>query len=251
MPPTPLLGRERLWPTVVVSLAVHAALIALVLCEAPAAAVDLNQKPIVARLVRLGEEAGRGAPPAQGGARRRPRPPRPPPPAPPPPAPAPPAPTRRAGAMAPPKAEPAKPAPRVASTRRAATGGGLASALSRGSSKQETEYGSPDGDPRGDADQGEAGDQYLALVTRALQDTTSCPPRSPTASGSTSARPCSSSSSPTAGSRAGSSSTAAGTASSTPRSSRRVRSARLPPPPPEWRERYRAQGLGRADRPTS
>ena len=57
IPVTTALGRrDRLWPAALASAAVHAALIVWALLRVPAPAIDLEQKPIVAKLVRLGEK---------------------------------------------------------------------------------------------------------------------------------------------------------------------------------------------------
>lgn len=175
MPPSPLLGRrERLWPTLAVSLALHAAFVGFVVWQRAPAPLDLNQKPIVARLVKRGELR-----PKEYLPRKEAAPPPGPPPAPEPtPAPAPqpkPAPAPSPAAMPPPRAAPAKPqpAPKPAPSRappaRASGGGGLAGVMSR-MQQEEKSYGNPEGDPLGDSEVGE-GDPYLALVTRSLQDT--------------------------------------------------------------------------------
>src|SRR5512132_4240933 len=52
---SPLLTRrERLWPVVIASLVIHAGLIVAAIVHRPPPPIDLQQKPIVARLVRLG-----------------------------------------------------------------------------------------------------------------------------------------------------------------------------------------------------
>jgi colicin import membrane protein len=250
MPPSPLLGRrERLWPTIAVSLLVHAVVVGAMLWRHPVTLVDLNQKPIVARLVRLGETRPKEFLPRKDAA---------PPPGPvaaTPPAPEPPkaAPPPKADALPPPKAAPAKPAAAAPKVARAEPqqrpgGGGLASALSR-ISKEQKVYGSPDGDARGDADEGEAGDQYLALVTRALQETYNLPatisdkerlhlratvvlfiePDGRIARHQFESR--------------------SGNPMFDSALERAIRDARLPPPPAEMRARYRTQGLAVLYRP--
>lgn len=279
MPQSALVGRhERLWPMIAVSVAAHALFIALAAWRQPPAILDLNQKPIVARLARYGElrpkqnlprkEAspppgppGPPAPPVVAAPPTPPPAPAPPPKAAPAPAPAPvakaatpPAPAK-ADSMPPPKAAPAKPqpAPKVAQERPPGTsggasgGGGLASAMSRVEHDQKI-YGSPDGDPRGDAEDGE-GDAYLALVTRALQETYNLP-----ATISDRERmhlratvvlfiePDGKISRYEFESRSGNP-TFDGALEAA------VRGARLPPPPAERRERYRSQGLAVLYRP--
>jgi colicin import membrane protein len=110
-------------------------------------------------------------------------------------------------------------------------------------------YGSPDGDARGDADQGEAGDQYLALVTRALQDTYVLPSTISDrerlhlrATVLLFIEPDGKITRWQFVDRSGNGVFDAALEQA-------VRSARLPPPPPEWRERYRAQGLAVVYRP--
>src|SRR5512144_2503406 len=98
---TALGRRDRFWPAVLVSAAVHVALAGWGITRRPAPEIDLNQKPIVARLVRLGQKRPEEYLPRKEAA---------PPPAPPAPAAAPvlPAPVLPAPAR---PAAPAKPAP--------------------------------------------------------------------------------------------------------------------------------------------
>lgn len=241
MPATPLLGRrERLWPTVAVSLALHCAFIGTALwAGSRKAEIDLDQKPIVARLVRQGELRPKELLPRKEAT--PPPAPREPDPAPAPtPAPAPPAPAKVAAptpAAAPRPAAPAKPGP-----AKSGTGNALASAMSR-VEKDQPVYGDPDGHPLGDADEGEAGDQYLALVSRALQESYVLPT-------TISERdrmhlkavvvlyiePDGRISRHEFESRSGSAMFDAAL-------ERAIQSARLPPPPPERRAQYRSQGL--------
>jgi len=152
--------RDRIWPAVVVSLALHAAVMAAA-AGRRGPTLDLTQKPIVARLVRLGEARPKELLP------RKEAPPAPPtaPPAPvasaPPPASAP---TVAPSAKA--VASPSATARPAAERSGPARGNRLASVLSE--MKQELQAGSPDGDPLGDSAEGE-GDQYLALVVRQLR----------------------------------------------------------------------------------
>jgi colicin import membrane protein len=165
--PSALSRRDRLWPAVATSAAAHVVLIAWAIVRAPPPAIDLEQKPIVAKLVRLGEKRPEQFLPRKDAA--------PPPPAPAPPAavpvlaaappkPAAPSPTAK---PAPPRAAPAPapPTPQPA-TRPGAT---LSSILSKVQKQQdERRWGDPSGDAAGDSDTGE-GDQYLAQVHRALR----------------------------------------------------------------------------------
>jgi colicin import membrane protein/protein TonB len=157
--------RDRLWPAVSASVLVHAVLVGWAAIRAPSPAIDLEQKPIHAKLVRLGEKR-----PEQWLPRKE----APPPPAPaarPSPAPvtAPAAPAKPATPS--PAARPAPaPAPAPASAVPGKPGGtSLASILSKVQRQvDEQRWGDPDGSPAGDSDTAE-GDQYSALVDRALR----------------------------------------------------------------------------------
>jgi colicin import membrane protein len=157
---TALGRRDRFWPAVLASAALHVALAAWGITRRPAAEIDLDQKPIVARLVRLGEKRPEEFLPRKEA---------------PPPAPAPPAP---AAAPVLPHAQPAKPAapapaappPKPAAGSTGRSGTTLASVLSKvqRDADQERRWGSPDGDPAGDSETGSEGDRYIALVERAI-----------------------------------------------------------------------------------
>ncbi len=232
---TALGRRDRLWPAILVSAALHVALAAWGISRRPAPEIDLNQKPIVARLVRLGEKRPQEYLPRKEAA---------PPPAPPAPAAAPvlPAPATAARPAKPaPGAPPARPAP--SSTGRSGTT--LASVLSKVQRQQaEEQWGDPDGDPAGDSDTGSEGDRYLALVRRELTANYVLPKTisqteklhlaatvvlvidaSGRISGHTFER------------RSGNSAYDAAL-------ERAIQSSRLPPPPPALRERFRSVGLG-------
>ncbi len=232
---TALGRRDRLWPAILVSAALHVALAAWGISRRPAPEIDLNQKPIVARLVRLGEKRPQEYLPRKEAA---------PPPAPPAPAAAPvlPAPAIAAKPARPaPGAPPPKPAP--SSTGRSGTT--LASVLSKVQKDVEQErWGSPDGDPAGDSETGTEGDRYLALATRELQSNYILPKTiSQTESlhlaatvvllidasgrivGHTFER-------------------RSGNPAYDSALERAVQSSKLPPPPPALRERFRTQGLG-------
>lgn len=178
LPASSLLRRERLWPTMLVSLVVHVAAVVLLFVGRPPPPLDLGQQPIRVRPVRLGEKRpDHMLPRKQEGL---------PPPAPvaapvataPRPAPAsaaPPAPSKVAAGTAP---SVAKPSPAVArgAAAGARTAGGrdaLAQVISRFEST--APEGSPDGDPLGTESDGDVGDRYLAQVTRALQETYTLP----------------------------------------------------------------------------
>jgi colicin import membrane protein/protein TonB len=165
---TALRRKDRLWPTVTFSAAAHAALIVWVLVRVPAPTIDLDQKPIVAKLVRLGPKK----PPEYLPRKEAPPPPAPAEAAPTPvAAPAPAAPAAPIAAIA--KADP-KPAPPKAQSPNPgkATGNPLSSVLSKvraSAAKEEPQYGDPDGDPLGDSEEGSEGDKYIALVKREIQ----------------------------------------------------------------------------------
>jgi colicin import membrane protein/protein TonB len=161
IPVASALGRpHRLWPAVAVSAAAHALLVSWALARRPPPPIDLEQKPIIARLVRLGEKRPEELLPRKEA---------------PAPAPAPPAPVAVPVAAAPP-ARPAAPAPAAAPPKPAPpsstgkSGTTLASVLSRVQRDADQErYGAPDGDALGDSDSGSEGDRYIALVDRAIK----------------------------------------------------------------------------------
>ncbi len=248
---SPLLSRrERLWPLVLVSLAVHAALMAFAVVHRPPPLVDLQQKPIEARLVRLGEKRPESWLPRKELASPEPAPaPTPPPQA----VPAPVAKPQPAPVAVPVlKPKPAvaprpKPAPRASGR-----GDVLSSVLSRvrrDKALDEKVYGDPGGDPSGDASEGAPGDRYLALVERALRDSYVLPATISErdrmhlkatvvlyldADGSVLRY--------TFESRSGNPAFDAAL-------ERAIRAARLPPPPADLRGRYRNEGLGVLYRP--
>jgi colicin import membrane protein len=164
---TALRRRDRLWPAVTFSAVAHAALLVWVMVRVPPPTIDLDQKPIVAKLVRLGPKKPpeylprKEAPPPPAPAQAAPTPVA---------APAPAAPAAPIAAIA--KADP-KPAPPKAQSPNPgkATGNSLASVLSKvraSAAKEEPQYGDPDGDPLGDSEEGSEGDRYLAVVDREL-----------------------------------------------------------------------------------
>jgi colicin import membrane protein len=246
-----LMRRERLWPLVAVSLALHVGLGAAALLHRPPPQIDLGQKPIVAKLVRLGEKRPQNLLP------RKEEPPAPPAPSP---APAPPvaepkpaAPTQ-APKVAVPSAKPA-PAPAPKPAARPSPGGRdvLASVLSRvkrDKAHDEPVYGDPNGDPSGDSSEGSEGDQYLALVRRALRESYVAPLTIPErerirlraivvlyidGDGKILRHELN---------------TPSGNSAFDAALERAVRGARLPPPPQQYRQRFRTEGLAITSTPS-
>ena len=160
---SPLAAPDRLWPAVAVSVVAHLVLFAGAVAARPPVLESASQRPIAARLIRLGQERPKELLP-----RKEVEPPAAEPAASPaPPQPGPPAPTTRA---APGKAAASKP---PAPAAKGAPSEGPRSAGSRLSSvvsqlSQEIREGSPSGDPLGESSTAE-GDQYLASVVRALR----------------------------------------------------------------------------------
>jgi len=162
--------RERMWPLVVASLLIHAALIAAAIVHRAPPPLDLQQKPIVAKLVRLGPKKPESWLPRKEFA--------------PPPAAASPEPAPVAAKPAETKTVPVpvtKPVPaRAAASGPSAAGRTdvLASVMSKvqhDKARADPLYGDPSGSQLGDASEGEPGDQYLALVERALRESYTLP----------------------------------------------------------------------------
>jgi colicin import membrane protein len=166
IPVATALGRhDRMWPAVIASIVAHVLVVAWGLARRPPPPIDLGQKPIVAKLVRLGEKRPEEWLPRKDAA--------PPPPAPPAAAPAP--------VAAPTPAKPSAPAPkappRPAAPSSAGRPGGtsLASILSKVQRQvEETRWGDPTGSPSGDSDTSE-GNPYFAVVERALHASYTAP----------------------------------------------------------------------------
>lgn len=172
-----LVRRERIWPVATASVLVHAMLVGWALLRAPPPQIDL-QKPIAAKLVRIGEKKPQHFLPEKPVVEAAaPTPPRPTPaPIPavaaPPVAPlAPPAPT----AKAPPKAATPPPPPAPAAPVQG-TGTSVSSILSSVKDRVARDrWGDPDGDAMGDSSEGTDGDRYIALVVRAIQQNYNLP----------------------------------------------------------------------------
>lgn len=164
IPVATALGRhDRMWPAVLLSVVAHLLVVTWALARRPPPPIDLEQKPIIAKLVRLGEKKPEEWLPRKDAA-----------PTPPPPAAAPVA--VAAAAPVPPRpaapAPAAKPPPKPAAPSAEGKPGGtsLASILSRVERQvEQSRYGAPDGDPSGDSETGSEGDRYLALVVRELK----------------------------------------------------------------------------------
>jgi colicin import membrane protein len=240
-----LRGPDRLWPLVLVSVALHVVFVGAAFFVRPPAIVNLEQKPIVAKLVRLGDKR-----PEQWLPRRDVPPPEAAPRAPEAvPVPGPPAPAQKTVALPAPKVAPKPAPPRPAS---AATGGKGSDALSRALDKVRKDdklasrerWGDPAGLPEGDATDASEGDRYLGLVTQALQSSYRLPatiseqerlhlqaivvitiePDGRVSSFRFERK--------------------SGNAAFDQALERAVRESRLPPPPQELRQRYRTVGLG-------
>jgi TonB family protein len=168
--------RQQPYPwAVAISVALHLALFGGAVIAARYASgprIDLGQKPIAAKLVRLGKPRDERLLPRKETAP-------PPPPAPnEAPVPVPPSPPPSTNAA--PSAVPAPPAPKAASP---ATGKApdaknklddvmkrFKSGLPPGPATASDPVGQPDGDPEGDAEEAAEGERYLALIQRRIKD---------------------------------------------------------------------------------
>lgn len=246
---TALGRRDRLWPAVLVSAAVHVGLMGWALARRAGPEIDLSQKPIVAKLVRLGEKR-----PEQW----LPRKPTEAPPAATTPQPVPipaaqPQPTKKTEAA--PVAKPTPAAPKPTAVSRGPSKAGRTDVLASVMSKMQKDrsrdpvYGDPSGDPLGTAEEAGAGDQYLALVERALRESYTLPATLSErdrlylkatvvlyldADGTVLRYAFE---------------TRSGNPSFDSALERAIRAARLPPPPAELAQRYRTEGLGVLYRP--
>ena len=232
--PATALGRhDRIWPAVLLSATVHAALVGLAAARA-GPVVDLQQEPIVARLVRLGE-----ARPPEWLPRKEAEPP--------PPAPAAPAaPTTAAATPAPPAPGGKASAARGAGPSTApGTGRSLSDVLSRVRREvDEEKWGDPEGDPMGDATEGEAGDRYLALARQALHGNFNAPVTIPERERLYLKAVVVLYLEPDGRIARHRFERRSGNPAFDDAVERAIRQTRLPPPPPEDRERYRRDGLG-------
>ena len=227
---------ERLWPVLLASLAAHAALVSIGVLHRPGPEVDLSQKPIIAKLVRLGEARPerylprRDVPPPEAA------------PAAPAPVPVPAAPAAPA-----PKAAPKPSSPRATSPAPGKGNDALSRALSKVRKEQalsRESWGDPSGSPEGTATDASEGDRYLALVTQALQSNYRLPATiseqdrvSLHATVVLTVEPDGRISSLRFEKRSGNEAFDRALEHA-------VRQTRVPPPPPELRQRYRTVGLG-------
>jgi colicin import membrane protein len=241
-----LRGPERLWPLLLVSVALHAAFIGVAFFVRPPAIVNLDQKPIVARLVRLGEKR-----PEQWLPRRDVPPPEAAPRAPDAvPVPGPPAPAQKTIAVPSPKAPPKPAPPKPAAS--SISGGKGSDALSRALDKvrkddkiaSKERWGDPSGVPGGDATDGSEGDRYLGLVTQALQSSYRLPATLSEAERRSLGATVVLTIEPDGRVASFRFEKKSGNAAFDQALERAVRDARLPPPPPELRQRFRTVGLG-------
>lgn len=214
--------RERLWPAAVASAAVHAALLLAAALARPPAIIDLEQKPIVARLVRLGEER-----PKEWLPRRE---------APPPPAAAP--------AAVPLPGGPARHEVRPPGTERPDRLASVMDRLRREKALGEPpRFGSPTGSPLGESSE-EEGDRYLALVQQALHSNYRVPATISEPERKNLEAVVVLTIQPDGRLSGFRFEKKSGNAGFDEALERAVRQTRLPPPPPEMRSRYREVGLG-------
>ena len=226
---------DRFWGLVAASAALHAAAVTVLLLLRGAPLIDLEQKPIVAKLVRLGEKRPESFLPRKE---------EPPPPAAAEPTPVPspaPAPAPKAAPAAPAKAAPPRPAP-APGPRSDAFGSALAR-IRKEQAARDPVYGDPGGDPQGDSAQGAPGDRYGALVTRAVEEVYNLPRT--IAERDRQHLRASIVLFIDADGRVTSSSfrSRSGNDAFDDALGRAVRQARLPPPPPELRAQVRSEGL--------
>ncbi len=235
---------DRLWPLLLASVVLHALFIGTAFLVRPPAIVNLDQKPIVARLVRLGEKR-----PEQWLPRQETPPPEAAPKAPQAiPIPGPPAPAQKTVAVPSQKAPPRPATPRPAST----TGGKGTDALSRALDKVRKDdklasrerWGDPAGVPGAGAMDGSEGDRYLGLVTQVLQSSYRLPVTLSEQERRALAATVVLTIEPDGRVATFRFERRSGNAAFDQALERAVRDARLPPPPPELRQRYRTVGLG-------
>ena len=180
---TELGRRDRLWPAVTASIAVHAVAIVFALQATSGPELDLEQTPLKAKLVRLGEKKPEAQLPRKDVA---PAPPEPAPAAPAPPATPPPTPDTPPPPTAMPAPQPAptpavKAPARPAPARNRANGAGVDALLARTERElnQEKLYGDPEGSAFGNSDEGSPEASYAASVVTAIMQSYDVPATSP------------------------------------------------------------------------
>ncbi len=240
-------GRERMWPVVIVSAILHVLAFTAAVIERPPPTIDLNQKPIAAKLVRLGEKKPQHYLPRKE-AMAEPAPAEIAPVAAPAPAPKP-APAPPAAKMTAPAPRPKpKPAPAAAAGR----GDVLASVLSKVKREKAFSgpvYGDPKGDAQGDASDASEGDAYLGLVERTLRETYILPATISERDRMYLRATVLLFIDPDGRVTRYEFERRSGNGAFDSALERAIRAARLPPPPTALRDRYRSEGLGVVYRP--
>lgn len=230
--------RDRLWPAVVASAAIHLTFGGWLLAHRGAPDLEPGQKPIVAKLVRLGEKRPESYLPRKEAA---------PPPAAPAPAPvAVPVPGAKAAPVLP-GAKPKEPPPPKPAAEGKARGESLASVLSRlerEKAAEEPRWGDPTGDAEGDSEEAGEGDRYLALVHRALQSNYRVPATISDRDRLHLAATVVLHIEPNGSIRDFKFERRSGNDAFDEALERAIRATRLPPPPPTMKDAYRRVGLG-------
>lgn len=231
--------RDRVWPAVAASALVHVVLAGWALTHRAGPGIDVGQKPIVAKLVRLGEKRPETLLPRKEA--------EPPPPAPAPKSAAAPVLTPDARAAAPvlaaTKAKPAAAAPKAEGKAGGDPLARVMSRMERDKSAEEPRWGDPTGDPEGDASEAGEGDRYLALAQRALKASYAAPATIPVkerlhlrATVLILVEPNGAIRDVRIAKRSGNDVFDASV-------ERSARATRLPPPPAEFKDRYRRDGI--------
>jgi colicin import membrane protein/protein TonB len=234
-----LARHDRLWPVVLASALVHVALGGWALMHRSGLEVDPGQKPIVAKLVRLGEKRPENllprkeeeAPPAAPTPKT---------------APVAPAPTAKAAPVLDAKAK-AKPAATTPPEGGGQPGGDplarVMSKLQKEKAEEAPRWGDPSGDAEGDASEGSEGDRYLALVQRAIRSNFRLPATIPERERLHLRATVILLLEPTGAIRDFKIVRRSGNAEFDDAVERSARWGRLPPPPPSLAERYRRDGI--------
>jgi colicin import membrane protein/protein TonB len=231
-----LARQYRLWPAVLASALLHLAFFGWAIAHRGGAALDAGQKPIVAKLVRLGEKRPENLlprkeeepPPAAAVPKTAPAAP----------------PTARAAPVLDAKAKPAAEKP--------PEGGGkpggdplarVMSKIQKEKAEESPRWGDPSGDAEGDASEGSEGDRYLALVQRAIRSNFRLPATIPERERLHLRATVILLLEPTGAIRDFKIVKRSGNAEFDDAVERSARWGRLPPPPPALAERYRRDGI--------